>query len=310
MMSDPITVVIPVLNGEATIARQISALAEQVSAPPFEIVLVDNGCTDRTVEIAMRAADEVLVRLRVVRESERGVNRARNAGVAAAPDGVVLLCDADDEVKPGWVAALSAAVDASHWAAGGVDYRSLNDDATLAAWGCPGSAVPLVTSPYIDRTFGGSCGFLRSMWESVGGFDPRLSGPTDENEFFMRAYAAGFRPRVVPEAVVAYRLRPGAAAWRRTRYLSGKGQGIAANCAGGSHLLPLCRPTQSTWLLLKLAGAFPKYMWSPESRREGIGGVLRQWGRLVGWFSASGRAMRASAPLTSAPGGATPIAGR
>lgn len=308
-MSGPITVVVPVLNGEATIARQISALAEQRSAPPFEVVLVDNGCIDRTVEVAMRSAGEV-VRLRVVKENRRGVNCARNAGVAAACDGVVLLCDADDEVAPDWVAALSAAIDASHWAAGGVDYRSLNDDDTLAAWGCPGSAVPQVANPYFDRTFGGSCGFLRSMWESVGGFDPRLSGPTDENEFFMRAHAAGFRPRVVPEAVVAYRLRPGAAAWRRTRYFSGRGQGIAASCPGGAHLLPLCRPTRSTWRLLKLAGAFPKYMWSPASRREWIGGVLRQWGRLVGWFSASGRAVRASAPSASAPGGAMPRPGR
>lgn len=309
MTSRPITVVIPVLNGEATIARQISALAEQRSAPPFEIVLVDNGCVDRTVEFATCAAAEV-VPLRVVNERNRGVNCARNAGIAAASDGVVLLCDADDEVTSGWVAALASAVDEGHWAAGGVDYRSLNDDATLAAWGCPASAVPEVTSPYIDRTFGGSCAFLHSMWESVGGFDPRLSGPTDENEFFMRAYAAGFRPRVVPEALVAYRLRAGAASWRRTRYLSGRGQGIAAGCAGGTHLLPLCRPTRSTWRLVKLAGALPKYMWSPASRREWIGGVLRQWGRLVGWFSASGRAVRASARSASAPGGATPRPGR
>lgn len=293
MEARSVTVVIPVLNGETTIAQQIAALAEQRSAPEFEVVLADNGCTDNTIEAAKQSAAGRLS-LRVVSEPRRGVNHARNAGVKAAADGVVLLCDADDVVGPDWVAGLVAAVDGSHWAAGGVDYRLLNDDATLAAWACPDIAVPQLSDPYVDRTFGGSCGFLRSMWDVVGGFDARLSGPTDENEFFMRAYAAGYRPNVVPTAVVAYRLRPGAKAWRRMRYKSGVGQGMAAGCAGGAHLLPLCKPPRSLWLMAKLVLAGPKYMLGARARHEWVGGVLRQWGRLVGWFSASGRAIRAS----------------
>ena len=301
MPAQPVSVVIPVLNGAATIGRQIEALAHQRAAPSFDVVLVDNGCTDDTVAVA-RAAAEGKLRLQVVQEAAPGVNRARNAGVRAAADGIVLLCDADDEVAPAWVASLCAGVDEAHWAAGAVDYRSLNDDATVATWGCADSAVPSVTTPYVDRTFGGSCAFLRSMWEAVGGFDPRLSGPTDENEFFMRAFDAGFRPHVVPGAVVAYRLRPGARAWRRMRYRSGRGQGVAAGCAGGAHLRPLCTPPRSIVLLLKLVAVAPKYAWSRSSRHEWVGGVLRQWGRVVGWFSPEGRAIRAAAPPASATG--------
>jgi glycosyltransferase involved in cell wall biosynthesis len=246
----------------------------------------------------MRAAGDD-VRLRVVHETRRGINNARNAGIASAAEGIVLLCDADDEVHVDWVRKLAEAVDEHHWAAGAVDYLSLNDPSTVEIWGAPPVGVPQVSDPYVDRTFGCSCGFLRSMWEEVGHFDPRLSCPTDENEFFMRAFAIGYRPQVVPEAVVAYRLRPGHAGWRRMRFLSGRGQGIAAGCSGGSHLVPLCRPPRSIWLLAKLLLVAPKYAWSPKLRHEWLGGVLRQWGRLIGWFSREGRTIRATPGRTS-----------
>lgn len=293
MEARSVTVVIPALNAAGTIGRQMEALARQTEAPPFEVILVDNGCTDDTVMVAEAAASGRLT-LRVVKESRRGINLARNAGISAAANEVILLCDADDEVSPAWVGALAGAVDSQHWAAGIVDYLAINDAATIERWMAPPLGVPEVDAPYIDRTFGCCCGFLRSMWEEVGGFDPRLSGPTDENEFFMRAYAAGYRPNVVPTALVAYRLRPGAKAWRRMRYKSGVGQGMAAGCAGGAHLLPLCKPLRSLWLMAKLVLAGPKYMLGARARHEWVGGVLRQWGRLVGWFSASGRAIRAS----------------
>ncbi|MEQ1700582.1 MAG: glycosyltransferase family A protein [Ilumatobacteraceae bacterium] len=294
MSTRPITVVIPALNAADTIGRQIDALATQQDAPPFRIILVDNGSTDDTATVAARHADG-RIQMDVVVEHRRGINNARNAGISVAPDGVILLCDADDVVAPTWVGRLAAAVDEGHWGAGALDYLTLNSPETVRIWGAPPLGVPTESTPYIDRTFGCCCGFLRSMWQAIDGFDPHLSGPTDENEFFMRAHATGFRPRIVPDAVIAYRLRPGIEGWRRMRFVSGRCQGIAASCAGAAHLRPLCAPLPGTLLLLKVLLSAPKYAWSASSRHQWFGGVLRQWGRLVGWMSPTGRAIRAAA---------------
>lgn len=279
-----VTVVIPALNAAATLGRQLDALRAQVDAPPFSVIVVDNGSTDRTADVAMAARAEGLD-IAVVHEQRRGVNRARNAGVAAAAPGVVLLCDADDVVDVRWVAELFSAIDDRHWGAGSIDYESVNSRSTLATWGAPSRAVPPVRVPYVDGTFGGNCGFITSMWECIGGFDDRLSGAGDENEFFARAHAAGFRIRVSPEASVGYTLRPGRRAWLRHRYRSGVGHGRAARCAGGRQFADVSRPARSVPALLRVVLSAPLYIWTSRSRLEWAGSVLRQWGRLVGWVT-------------------------
>jgi glycosyltransferase involved in cell wall biosynthesis len=279
----PVTVVIPARNAAATLQRQLKALHNQRGGQPFEVIVVDNGSTDATAAVAASGGGDHF-RVRVVSEGRAGVNRARNAGVAAAVAGVVLLCDADDEVHDGWVAALSAAVDDRHWAGGSVDYEALNSSRTRSLWGAPARAVPSIGEPYVDRTVGCSCGFTTSMWQELGGFEDQLSGAGDENEFFMRAHAAGFRLRPAPDAVVSYTLRPGRRAFIRQRYRSGRGHAMAARFPGGHYLLPTVQPRQAVVLTIKLLMSAPKYCLSSESRWTWVGAVGRQTGRHVGWW--------------------------
>ena len=79
MMLRGVTVIIPCLDEADAIAAVVrDVLAEQVG----EVIVVDNGSTDRTAEVAAAAG------ARVVAEPRRGYGRACAAGVAAAgPDG-------------------------------------------------------------------------------------------------------------------------------------------------------------------------------------------------------------------------------
>jgi glycosyltransferase involved in cell wall biosynthesis len=85
----PISVVIPVRNGAATLARCLEA-ALASAHPRFEVVVVDDGSTDGTAEIAERFPVK-LVRL----AAHGGVSRARNAGAAASSGELLVFIDAD-----------------------------------------------------------------------------------------------------------------------------------------------------------------------------------------------------------------------
>ena len=160
----------------------------------FLVVVVDNGSADGTDELATSYRPEHY-RLRVVREPRVGINIARNTGIAAAPDGMVFLCDADDEVADDWLATMASALRPGTWVAGALDYARLNSPRTRRVWNAPVRSVHRPADPYVDDTKGCNCGFTRAMWAELGGFDERLSGTGgDENEMFMRAYHAGYRP--------------------------------------------------------------------------------------------------------------------
>jgi GT2 family glycosyltransferase len=89
------SVIIPVHNGEATVARAIDSVLAQ-SYPPLEVVVVDDGSTDATADRV--AAFEGLVRL--IRQDNRGVSEARNRGVASARGMWLAFLDADDWYYP------------------------------------------------------------------------------------------------------------------------------------------------------------------------------------------------------------------
>lgn len=294
-IAGPVTVVVPARNAAATLAAQLRALDRQIGTVAFDVVVVDNDSTDDTALIARQHRSQRYT-VRVVHERNAGVNWARNAGIAAAADGIVLLCDADDEVRTGWVSAMVAACEPGAWVGGVVDYAALNSPRTRLQWGAPVlSAVeePSVTEdgePYVDRTFGCTCGFHRSMWAELGGFDNRLSGiGGDETEFFTRAHAVGYRPRAAPAAVVAYRLRPGARDMCRQRFRQGRQQVRWLGIAGDANRPSLPDRPTTRRALGKVIVAAPRYLWTARDRYQWMASVSRHLGRLTGYRSLAGQ---------------------
>lgn len=209
-----VSVVIPVRDGAATLPRQLDALVAQRTPGDWEVVIADNGSTDSTVRVAQSYADRLPIR--VVDVSERiGINAARNGGVRAAAGEFVCLCDADDEVAPGWVHAMRTAAPGHGGVGGRLDERSLND-ADAAAWR-PWSAqdgLPVALG-FLPFAVGANCGFWRAVFDELGGFDERYVRGGADVEFFWRVQLAGHRLAFAPGAVVAYRHRAGLRATAR-----------------------------------------------------------------------------------------------
>ncbi len=276
----PITVVIPALNAGATLAAQLSALAAQTFSDRFEVILVDNGSNDGTADLA-RTFESARFTVRVVTETRRGVNYARNAGVDAAADGLVALCDADDVVVPEWLASLAAAWVAGVWLAGDLDFTLLNSADTRLMWGVPDRIEHRGERPFLDTAFGGNCAFARSMWEQIGGFDETLSGHGDEGEFFLRAWQQGHRAKWAAGAVIHCRLRPGLQSLARQRYRKGKANVLMESRPGGA-LLP--RPNRAlvakSWAYIVLMA--PLALVSKSVRIQWLRVAPLRAGRLVG----------------------------
>lgn len=93
-----ISVVIPCWNAEKWIGRTIASVLDQ-DYPRLELIVVDDGSTDRSLEIARSFGDRVLRET----QSNKGVGAARNRGLALASSDYVLFLDADDLLLDGFL---------------------------------------------------------------------------------------------------------------------------------------------------------------------------------------------------------------
>ena len=207
-----LTVVIPALDAADDIARQLDALAGQEWDQPWEVVVADNGSTDGTRAVVEGYAD-LLPSLRVVDASEtRGQAHALNAGVESARAEAVAFCDADDEVAPGWVAAMGDALARHELVACQSDTAKLNEPWVQGTreGQVPGRLSTVSFPPYAPYAGSGGLGMRRSTHARLGGFDETMFVLFDV-DLCLRAHKAGIELVLVPDALLHYRYRSG---WR------------------------------------------------------------------------------------------------
>jgi glycosyltransferase involved in cell wall biosynthesis len=203
-----LSVIIPCFNASDTIAVQLEALARQHWSERWEIIISDNGSTDETVAIVKQYQPK-LPNLRIVDSSDRrGAAHARNVGAIAATGDALAFCDADDEIAPGWVAAMGEALSKYDFVAGKCEYEKLNEPWTLKCR--PPSQRDGLQEykhpPYLPHAASCSLGVKRSVHEAVGGFDETMLRLQD-TDYCWRIQLAGIKLQFVPEAVVHYRFR-------------------------------------------------------------------------------------------------------
>lgn len=96
-MSRTVSVVLPCFNRASILPRAISSVFKQTFAPN-EIIVVDDGSTDSSAEIAASMTGPISVR--VIRQENAGASAARNAGLKVARSGWVAFLDSDDAWHP------------------------------------------------------------------------------------------------------------------------------------------------------------------------------------------------------------------
>lgn len=192
-----VSVMIGAFNAEPYLAEAIESVLAQ-DYEPLELVVVDDGSTDDTAEVARSFPG-----VQVISQENGGNGAARNTAVAAASGALYAFLDADDRFTPGKLSLQKAALDADP----GVDmvfghvreFLSPELDAVVGAKLRPPAPEPMPwTSPNLML-------IRREAFERVGPFTTSVRvGVTVD--WFARADEAGLRYMILPDVVLERRL--------------------------------------------------------------------------------------------------------
>lgn len=197
-----ISVVIPAYNAQNTIADCLEAVLAQSTRDPLEIIVVDDGSADRTIEIVTAFSP----RVKLVQQAHKGAAAARNAGTAAAAGSIILFVDADCEPVPTWAATLASVIRAGADGAKGTyrtDQRSLTARFVQAEYESKYRHMSRFAARQhrIDFIDTYSAAYRRDALLDVGGFDEGIVAVEDQ-ELSFRLAKRGYNLQFAPEAVV------------------------------------------------------------------------------------------------------------
>jgi GT2 family glycosyltransferase len=199
-----LSVVICTHNGAQTLRECLEA-ALALHYPDFEVIVVCDGCTDDSAQIASQY--EVV---RVIETPHLGLAAARNAGMEAATGEIVAYIDDDAIADPDWLTHLAASFASGPFAAVGGPNVLPPESSWIAECvaNAPGGPTHvLVSDRDAEHVPGCNMAIRKGALERVGGFDPQFRAAGDDVDVCWRLLDTGERIGFSPGAVVLHHRR-------------------------------------------------------------------------------------------------------
>lgn len=184
-----VSVVVANYNGDRTLHACLESLG-RIAYPDYEVILVDDGSKDRSLEIA-RSHRHVII---AEHERNLGLSAARNTGIARATGEIVAFTDSDCRVDEDWLYYLVGDLLAGDFAAiGGHNLFPPEDSAVAAAvMASPGGpAHVMLTDKQAEHIPGCNMAFYRQALVDLAGFDPIFRTAGDDVDVCWRLDQAG-----------------------------------------------------------------------------------------------------------------------
>ncbi len=192
-----ISVIIPVYNGERFLESAMQNVLDQ-DYTPLELIVVDDGSTDATAQIAARWGDNI----HYVFQPRRGPSAARNRGIRMAQGDIIAFLDVDD-LWPRCTLQWQVAHLAAHQEIDIVQGLIVNMQLDVAAPG-PEWVFVECSDPYQFINLG-SAVYRTKVFDTVGLFDENLRENADF-DWFLRAWENNVVKVVHDRVVLYYRL--------------------------------------------------------------------------------------------------------
>ncbi len=225
-----ISVVVCAYNAEATLDECLTHCA-RLDYPDLEVIVVDDGSSDSTAQVAGAWAQRDR-RIRLVSIEHAGLSVARNAGAAAAGKDLVAYLDADAYPTPEWPYFLMLGMDAPAVAGvGGPNVPPSADGvgAQQVARAPGGPVHVLLSDDRAEHVPGCNMAFWKDVIEEVGGFDPVYTAAGDDVDFCWKVLDRGFEIGFHPAALVWHHRRSSMRAYFRQQRGYGRAESLVAN---------------------------------------------------------------------------------
>jgi glycosyltransferase involved in cell wall biosynthesis len=199
-----VSVIVCSYNGGRTLAACLDSLGK-LNYPDYEIILVDDGSTDDTRDIA-----EQFPHVRYIYQENHGLSHARNTGAAAATGDVFAYTDSDCMADLDWLYYLMGTLVSGDYA--GVGGPNMSPPAQNWIQACVAAAPGgpshvLLTDTIAEHIPGCNMAFYRWAFENIGGFDPEYHKAGDDVDFCWRLQQSGCVIAFSPTAIVWHHRR-------------------------------------------------------------------------------------------------------
>lgn len=192
-----VSVIIPVYNGEKWLREAIESVLSQTEKAG-QIVIVNDGSTDKSLEIALEYP------ITVINQVNKGLASARNTGIMNIVDDVmVLFLDADDILLPKCIEKIQKIVDETH-----ADIIA----PSFKEFGLSEREVILMPNPTLENfktanRIGYCAAIKRSVLLEVGGYNPKMKWGAEDYDLWFDLLKRGKKIVTIPEVLWMYRTK-------------------------------------------------------------------------------------------------------
>jgi O-antigen biosynthesis protein len=185
-----VSVIVCAYNGERTMDPCLASL-ESLNYPNYEVIVVNDGSTDKTREIAERYSY-----IRLINQENQGLSAARNVGLRVATGDIIAYTDCDCMADPDWLTHLVARFLSSDFGAVGGPNLPPPDSSLVAncvAVSPGGPTHVLLDDEVAEHIPGCNMAFRREALEAIHGFDPVFRAAGDDVDLCWRLQNKGYK---------------------------------------------------------------------------------------------------------------------
>ncbi|NNM30171.1 MAG: glycosyltransferase, partial [Akkermansiaceae bacterium] len=218
-----VSVVVCSYNGGRTLEGCLESLG-RLTYPDYEVILVDDGSTDDTADIAARFPD-----VRYHHQENRGLSVARNVGAELATGEIVAYTDDDCVADEHWLDYLVAAMHDQEVEAIGGPNVTPDDDGWTARCVAASPGNPshvMLDDQHAEHIPGCNMAFRRDILLGLGGFDPQFRVAGDDVDVCWRLLDAGFTVGYAAGAMVWHHRRASVKAYAKQQKGYGRSEAM------------------------------------------------------------------------------------